>query len=230
MTLLKGIVACLVLANVGFYLWQRGFGGPTEPAGGAPVAEPPPTATLQLVPDPAAGADPGGPSREAVGLPDNAKRCLSVGPFRDVAEAARAATTLRGSGYEPRQRVAEGDMPTGVWVYLPMPQSRSVADEMLAKLKSSGVSDALEMPGPNNGAVISLGVYGDVKRAQFRIGQAQAAGFNPALADRKRNGNAYWVDVDLKPTDSPINAADFKSESGRIMRLEVKACPVGAAP
>ncbi len=78
----------------------------------------------------------------------NVKRCISVGPFRDVAEAARAAGTLRGGGYDPRQRVADGDVWAGVWVYLPLPASQTAADQVLAKLKAGGIDDALQMPGP----------------------------------------------------------------------------------
>jgi hypothetical protein len=168
----------------------------------------------------------------AVGLLTNVKRCISVGPFRDVSEAAHAATTLRGGGYDPRQRVADGDVWAGVWVYLPLPPTRAVGDQMLAKLKAGGIDDALEMPGPNEGSVISLGLYSETKRAQARVAQAQSMGFNPAIADRKRTGNVYWIDIDLKPTDSLLNPADLQGEAGRIVRLEVKSCPsaAGASP
>jgi len=158
------------------------------------------------------------------------KRCISVGPFRDVSEAARAATTLRGGGYDPRQRVADGDVWAGVWVYLPLPATQAAGDQMLAKLKAGGIDDALEMPGPNEGSVISLGLYSEPKRAQARVAQAQALGFNPGLADRKRTGDVYWIDIDLKPTDSLLNPADLQGEAGRIVRLEVKGCPVAGVP
>jgi hypothetical protein len=160
------------------------------------------------------------------------KRCISVGPFRDVSEAAHAATTLRGGGYDPRQRVADGEVWAGVWVYLPLPASRAAGEQALAKLKAGGIDDALEMPGPSEGSVISLGLYSETKRAQARVAQAQALGFNPGIADRKRTGNVYWIDIDLKPTDSLLNPADLQAESGRIVRLEVKGCPAvaGAAP
>ncbi len=82
-------------------------------------------------------------------------------------------------------------------------------------------------PGPNEGSVISLGLYSEPKRAQARVAQAQALGFNPGIADRKRTGNVYWIDIDLKPTDSLLNPSDLQGESGRIVRLEVKGCPVG---
>ena len=285
MTLLKSIVVCLVLANVGYFLWSRGIAGTAE----APV-QAAPAATLKLASESPRGvnAEAGGAavgtgavgglsgstaagSAEAGGLPGgtaaaglsggtatggasgnaasggglsvtgadakaalltNVKRCISVGPFRDVSEAAHAATTLRGGGYDPRQRVADGDVWAGVWVYLPLPPTKAAGDQMLAKLKAAGIDDALEMPGPNESSVISLGLYGETKRAQTRVAQVQALGFNPGIADRKRSGNVYWIDIDLKPTDSLLNPADLQGDSGRIVRLEVKACPpaAGSAP
>jgi hypothetical protein len=257
LTLLKSIVVCLVLANVGYFLWTRGIATAPE----APVLAKPP-ATLKLASESpevarAAGVDAiaGGGAASAggsgiavssggtdvpradaalssgVGLLTNVKRCISVGPFRDVSEAARAATTLRGGGYDPRQRVADGDVWAGVWVYVQLPTSRASSEQILAKLKAGGIDDALEMPGPNEGSVISLGLYSEPKRAQARVAQVQALGFNPGLADRKRIGNVYWIDIDLKPTDSLLNPADLQGETGRIVRLEVKGCPAsGASP
>ena len=244
MTLLKTIVVCLVLANVGYFLWAGGIAKSPEPASSVT-----PATSLKLASEspesaraPAAGAGSGAaaPSPTAAAahaesggeLLTNVKRCISVGPFRDVSEAALAATTLRGGGYDPRQRVADGDVWAGVWVYLPLPPSRAGLDSILAKLKSAGIDDALEMPGPNEGSVVSLGLYSEPKRAQARVAQVQALGFNPGLADRKRTGNVYWIDIDLKPTDSLLNPADLQGESGRIVRLEVKGCPSdsGASP
>jgi hypothetical protein len=244
LTLLKALVVCLVLANVCYFLWEHGIAKAPEA-----VVAPPPPGTLKLAsesPDAvrsestAAGSGATGvasavPSAPAAldgardgansGLLTNVKRCISVGPFRDVSEAAHAASTLRGGGYDPRQRVADGEVWAGVWVYLPLPAVRSVADQTLAKLKAGGIDDALEMPGPNEGSVISLGLYSEPKRAQSRVAQAQALGFNPGIADRKRNGNVYWIDIDLKPTDGLLNPSDLQGESGRIVRLEVKGCP-----
>jgi len=241
-TFLKSIVVCLALANVGYFLWAKGIGKTQD--GAVPAA-----ATLKLAsesaetPRPAdrvdeaaaviAGSSGGSESvqgaHDDAGLLTNVKRCISVGPFRDVAEAAHAASTLRSGGYDPRQRVAEGDVWAGVWVYLPLPATRSASDQLLAKLKAGGIEDALEMPGPNDGSVISLGLYSEPKRAQARVAQAQALGFNPGIADRKRTGNVYWIDIDLKPTDSVLKPSDLQGETGRIVRLEVKGCPADGA-
>ncbi|MGC1387581.1 MAG: hypothetical protein WA807_06190, partial [Steroidobacteraceae bacterium] len=213
MMVLKSIVLCLVLANAGYFLWVRGM---TKSSEGQVAATVP--ATLKLASEAAglgrtgggSGAD-GDAGSEGVarddasgGLLTNVKRCISVGPFRDVSEAARAASTLRSGGYDPRQRVADGDVWAGVWVYIPAPATRAAGDQVMAKLKAGGIEDALEMPGPNDGSVISLGLFSEPKRAQARVAQAQSLGFNPGIADRKRTGNVYWVDIDLKPTDSVL--------------------------
>ncbi len=253
MTVMKGIVLCLALANVGYFLWVRGMTKSQD----AQVAETT-AATLKLASEAAARAPAGGGGivgasggtdrgsgvsgaadgegaahgDASAGLLTNVKRCISVGPFRDVAEAARAASTLRSGGYDPRQRVADGEVWAGVWVYIPAPATRTASDQVLAKLKAGGIEDALEMPGPNDGSVISLGLFSEPKRAQTRVAQAQSLGFNPGIADRKRTGNVYWVDIDLKPTDSVLKPSDFQGETGRIVRLEVKGCPAagGAQP
>jgi hypothetical protein len=241
LTLLKTLVVSLVLANVCYFLWEHGIAKKPEP-----VVAPAPLGTLKLASESpeavrteSSGSGAGAPAaagsapvasdgtREGsgAGLLTNVKRCISVGPFRDVSEAAHAASTLRGGGYDPRQRVAEGEVWAGVWVYLPLPAARPAAEQALAKLKAGGIDDALEMPGPNEGSVISLGLYSEPKRAQSRVAQVQALGFNPGIADRKRTGNVYWIDIDLKSTDGLLNPSDLQGESGRIVRLEVKGCP-----
>ena len=239
MSILKGIVVCLLLANIGYYLYERGIARSNDIVSAAPKA------SLKLASEAPAEANaasdaasgPSGnvqgaapaPQRDDPSLITNGKRCISVGPFRDVSEAAHAASTLRGGGYDPRQRVAEGEVWAGVWVYLPLPASKAAADQILEKLKAGGVDDALEMPGPNDTPVISLGLFSEPKRAQARVAQAQAMQINPSIADRKRNGNVYWIDIDLKPTDSLLNPSDLQGEAGRIVRLEIKACPSGGA-
>jgi hypothetical protein len=262
LTGLKGLVLCLLLANMGYFLWARGIDTPSQapaqaglgslklatevaPANLGAASSPVP-AGAAAANDGSAASNPIAANSEAsansaltggaadTAAPDagtllaNVQRCISVGPFRDVAEAAHAATTLRGGGYDPRQRVADGDVWAGVWVYLPLPSSRAAGDQILAKLKAGGIDDALEMPGPIDGSVISLGLYSEPKRAQARVAQAQALGFNPGVADRKRTGNVSWIDIDLKPTDSLMNPADLQGESGRIVRLEVRACPAAS--
>ncbi len=237
----KAGVFALLLVNAVYFLWNRGFAGPRTALPSAPPATSlqfapaaPPAAAAGAAAPPAGGVGGGAAAAAAAAVHNGApsalltdvKRCITIGPFPDVAEAAHAAATLRGGGYEPRQRVMEGEVWSGVWVYLPLPATAAAADQMRAKLKSGGIDDALEMPGPNDKPVISLGLFSEARRAQARVAQAQALGLNPGIADRKRSGDVYWVDIDLKPTDSIVNPSDLEGETGRIVRLEVKGCPI----
>ncbi len=244
MTFLKGAVLALVLANIGYFLWSwniAGQGSTVEPAAAPrirlaseagvvphePVGEPQGVEGSAGVArgEPPTLAAGGAPDDQSAALLSNVKRCVTVGPFRDVGEAVRAATSLRAAGYAPRQRVAEGEVPAGVWVYLPRPAEQLAAEQLLARLKKAGMDDALEMPGPDEAPVISLGLFGEPRRAQARVAAAKGLGLSPVVADRKRSANVFWVDVDLKSTDGMLSAADLPGGVGnRIMRLEVKGC------
>ena len=255
MTLLKSIVAALVLANVAYFLWARGIAATPDAVIATPslmlASEAPGVVTRggqaqAVLTQPDAVAPPGegasgeaaappadsvinGGETTAVAPPEKPRRCASVGPFREVSEAARVAGTLRMSGYDPRQRVADGEVWAGVWVYVPLSAAPAAAEQTLEKLKAGGIDDAMEMPGPNDTSVISLGLFSEQKRAQARVAQAQALALEPAVMDRKRNGSVYWIDIDLKPTQVALNPADLQGEAGHIVRLEVRTCAAAGA-
>ena len=159
----------------------------------------------------------------------DASRCVTIGPFRDLPETTQASATLREANYEPRTRVAEGDVWAGLWVYLDDLPSRDEAQRAMTLLKRRGISDAYIMPSADQTNDISLGVFSEPARAQRRAEEIRALGFTPTIADRTRRGPVYWIDISLKSTDGFINPADLQSESGRIVRLEVLTCPETAA-
>lgn len=242
MRVLRGLVLSLVLANVLYYLWARGV-APQPPVPG-PASVP----RLRLAseasqpsaerPSPAAASAASAvstastanstvsvASAASVAMVSAARRCLSIGPFLDAAEAVRAAATLRSGGYRPRQRVVTGDVWSDVWVYLPLPASAPALARMRSKLKSAGIEDVLQMPGPKGTSVLSLGLFSEPDRADAQIKRVRSLGFEPRVADRQRSGDVYWVDVDLKPKDPNLNAADIDPGRARIVRLQVVTCP-----
>src|ERR1700736_1162741 len=44
------------------------------------------------------------------------KRCMSVGPFNNLAQETRAASVLQQRGLAPRERTELGDVSDGYWV------------------------------------------------------------------------------------------------------------------
>jgi hypothetical protein len=250
---MKGIFLALVLANVLTFAWTQWHSSEATPAAPAisvptlqlaseapgsstgapgpasePGTTPAPTEDVQLTDQPTdadttvAAITPNAVTGEPGG---EGARCVSIGPFRDLPETTQASATLREANYDPRTRVAEGDVWAGLWVYLDDLPSRDEAQRAMTMLKRRGISDAYIMPSADQTNDISLGVFSEPARAQRRAEEIRALGFTPTIADRTRRGPVYWIDINLKSSDGAINPADLQSESGRIVRLEVVACP-----
>jgi hypothetical protein len=255
---MKAVFLALVLANVLTFAWTEWHSSEARPTGvpAAPVptlqlasevqglaapesptndAEPDAATTEAPVPETEAPADTNNTvaaviPQATVGEPvGDAARCVSIGPFRDLGETTQASATLREASYEPRTRVAEGDIWAGLWVYLDDLPSRGEAQRAMTLLKRRGISDAYIMPSADQTNDISLGVFSEPARAQRRAEEIRSLGFTPTIADRTRRGPVYWIDINLKATDGFISPADLQSESGRIVRLEVLPCPATGA-
>ncbi len=190
---------------------------PAVPPPGDAVAEdadsPGQTRDEQISPDLASEPDPVLP----------AQRCVSVGPFRELAQAAAAASGLRTAGHATSQRVAEGDIWVGYWVYLDGIPTVAEANEVLARVREGGVSDSYVIPGTETGSIVSVGVFSEISRAGRRREELRALGLEPEIADRTQRATVYWVDVNLRP-DEPLDF-DALQAPGRIIRLEQRACP-----
>lgn len=149
-------------------------------------------------------------------------RCVSVGPFLDLAQATTASAKLRASGYKPSQRAGEGDVWVGYWVYLDAIPSREEANRMLSLLHDNGVGDAYAIQG-DDGRRISLGVFTEIARAGRLRDQVRALGLEPKVVDRTRREDVFWIDLELGTGQQ----VDFEAlqTPGRITRLEQRPCP-----
>lgn len=227
---MRGLVAVLVLANAAFLAWSqwisRPAGRPATPVMTAPrlvLASEAPAAP----PLPAVRTDPG-------------VSCLSLGPFLDLTETARASTALREAGLEPRQRATDGAVWAGYWVSLPGIADADDAERIVERLRQFGVGDAYVMPPDDDGdrgPVISLGLFTEQQRALRRVDEVRALGYQPAVSERRRSGTVYWIDVDVTAGRQLPDTASLEGGAGRIFRLEIKPCdeagqssePVGSA-
>ncbi len=124
-------------------------------------------------------------------------RCVSVGPFLDLAEATVAASTLRSGGLEPRQRLAESQVLAGYWVHLPAYPSRAAAISAVEGLRENGVTDIYIEPSGEQRNAVSLGIFSDRARAESHASNIRAIDFGAVVSERFRPAQAYWVDVDL---------------------------------
>jgi hypothetical protein len=215
---MRAIFALLVLANIGWFAWTHWVERPVDEAAPARVAAP------QLVlareaPETETAARP--PVRPA----DN---CLSLGPFGDLTDAARASTLLRDKGLQPRQRAGEGVVWKGYWVSLERVPDRPSAEAIIERLRRFGIGDAYLMPDQGRQITISLGLFTERQRALRRMDEVKALGFEPLMAERERSGTLYWIDVDVEAPAKLPDAALLDGDGGRILRLEIQPCD-GAA-
>lgn len=203
----------------------------TPPASAAPpasarTAKSAPAAT-SVPPPPAAS-----PTRDASSAAPPARdgaaatRCTSVGPFRDLAQAATAAGTLRTSGYQPTQRVADGDIWIGYWIYIDAIPTVAEANAILAKVRGQGIVESYVIPNSDSGNLVSLGVFGEIGNVTRRREQVRALGYDPKVVDRTQRGTVYWVDVVLT-ADQSLDLDKLRTP-GRIQRLEQRPCEAPA--
>lgn len=154
--------------------------------------------------------------------------CTSVGPFAEAAEAAAAGAALQAAGFKPRQRVVQGEVWVGYWVSVQHLASREDTGRALKLLTDKDINDVYVIPGTEGQSALSLGVFSDRQRAQRRVEEVRALGLEPSIGDRKRAGVVHWIDVDQPEPVQPVDTSLFQSDPGKIMRLELRACPTGA--
>ena len=206
-------------------------GGVTEGAPAQPPAEAAADAAASAEPAvvaPAAGGEE--VAAAADGASETEARFTSVGPFRELPQAAAATATLRGAGYQPQQRVAEGEVWSGYWVYIPAIPTEIEANETLKKVREgvreARIPDAYVIRNSDSGNLVSLGVFSEISGVSRLRDEVRALGFEPQVVDRMNRATVYWIDIAL----ATGQALDFDSlqPPGRIIRLEQRACD--AAP
>jgi hypothetical protein len=225
---MRNIFLALVLANLAYAAWHAWFASPPRvvpaPPAEAPgitlVSELPADVVEQVAPSVAAAAPP--PPAAAAAELATATRCISVGPFRELGQGATAAQSLRAAGYQPTQRVAEGDIWIGYWVYIEAIPTEAQANDILSKVRATGVTDSYVIPNSDSGNLVSLGVFSEISGVMRRREEMRKLGFEPTVVDRTQRARVYWVDVVLRP-DQTLDLEALQTP-GRIIRLEQRAC------
>ena len=191
-----------------------------------PAADAAPDFVSNAEPDPAAPAGDELAATTEVVPAESAARCTSVGPFRELSQAAAAAATLRNAGYQPLQRVVDGEVWSGYWVYIPAIPTEQEANETLAKvregIREARIPDAYVIRNSDSGNLVSLGVFSEITGISRLRDEVRALGFEPQVVDRTSRATVYWIDIALEPEQT----LDFEAlrPPGRIIRLDQRAC------
>src|SRR6202044_2735330 len=143
-----------------------------------------PTALTAAVPQVASA--PG--EAAAATLTPQAKRCVSVGPFNDLAQVTHAGSLLQERGFTPQQRNEEGDVRDGYWVYVAGIKSAADETRVLRTLQDAGISDAHAMASADDGRRVSVGLFTERPRAERRARVVEHLGFSPDIVERRKPG------------------------------------------
>jgi hypothetical protein len=228
----------LLVANLLFLAWAKWIDAPRDVGAqdalshlprlqlvGEPPGAKPAAANLPPAPVPA----PAVAEKVDLHVPETRQTCTSVGPFNDIAHAARAAGLLTQRGFQLKQRAEEGEAIEGYWVYVGGLQTDDEVGKVVERLDKSGFTDAHVMKNYSTNRRISVGMFSTRERAEKRAAAVKAMGLEPEVGERKFPGTVYWVDVVLASTAQKPPAEYLFADIGHA-RVAVQPCPAGLLP
>jgi cell division septation protein DedD len=249
----RAVFLVLLSANLLFLAWARWIDSPRDAGARDASARLP---RLQLVTESRPGAKPtsaivnlASPSRATSATSqlaistlsmaektsfrttDPAQTCTSVGPFNDIASAARAAGVLTQRGFHLQQRAEEGDTIEGYWVFVGGMESDEDVAQIVGRLEKSGFTDAHIMKNYSTNRRVSVGMFSTRERAEKRASAVRNLGLQPEIGERKFPGTVYWVDVTLKrgPGSKQLPPEYSFADIGHA-KVGMQPCPAGLRP
>ena len=216
----------LILANVLYYMWDK-FATEPDQTGIAVVEEsqlgPPLEISLSSVLEAATSvgaALSSGTSSDFAAVVG--RSCVSIS-FRKTGEADSALTAYQDEGMRASRRNSAGQVFIGHWVQIREIPSREVGDGMIETLRVGGISDVFLME--EDGVFkISLGLFGDIERAERIELQARSLDLPADITSRMQEAAIYYVDLALLPGRGAGAMIEQYGED-RILLRDNATCP-----
>ena len=225
---MRNLLLILLLANILYFMWGMLSKEETQP-GVALVEEsdlgPPINVTADrdgdVVASVGAVLGSGEPSALAAVV---GRACVTIGPFRENTDADSAVLVYTSEGMSTALRETRAQIFVGHWVQIRNVANDAEANEMLAKLQAGGLSDAYLVRTDDEGLKISLGLFGDLDRAEKIELEARSLDLNPEISPRTRESDVYFVDIALPPGKG-AGAIIEKYGEDRVLLRDQATCP-----
>lgn len=225
---MRNLLLLLVLANVLYFIWEL-FAEETPEVGVAVVNEsdlgPPLAVSRNTVAQAAtsigAVLGAGKPSALAAVV---GRSCVTVGPFRTNADANGALKNYERAGMRTGLRTTRGQVFVGHWVQIRNIPDRATGHKMLAKLEEGGLGEAYMVPDEGEGLKISLGLFGEMSRAERIELQAKSLGLPAEMTPRMRETTVFFVDIALPPGKG-AGAMIEKYGEEKVLLRDAASCP-----
>jgi len=228
---MRNLLLLLLLANILYFLWGF-FVEEQQETGVAVVNESdlgPPLAVSQTTIAEAAtsvGAvlGSGKPSDLAAVV---GRSCVTVGPFKANSEADSALAEYEREGMRASIRTTQGQVFVGHWVQIREIPDRETGNVMLQKLKTGGLGDAYLVESEDEGLKISLGLFGEMSRAERIELQAKSLDLPADITPRTRETTVFFVDIGLPPGKG-AGAIIEKYGEEKVLLRSAATCPRGS--
>jgi len=225
---MKNILLALLLANILYFMW--GAFTEKEPQPGVDFIQ-----ESDLGPSLDVTADRDAESVASVGAVLGSgdpsamqavvgRTCVTVGPFTVNTDADTAVLEYSSDGMQATQRSARGQIFVGHWVQIRNVKDDAEANTMLATLAGGGLSDAYLVRTEDEGLKISLGLFGDIERAEKIELQARSLELPAEISPRMRDGDVFFVDIGLPPGKG-AGAIVEKYGDDRVQLRDAATCP-----
>jgi hypothetical protein len=225
---MKNILLALLLANILYLMWGMFTEDESQP-GVAFVAE------SDLGPPLEATASQDGGAMASVGAVLGSgepsaleavvgRSCVSIGPFKNSDDADSAVLESSNAGMKALLRATRGEIFVGHWVQIRNVADDAVAKEMLDQLSAGGLNDAYLVRTDDEGLKISLGLFGDLERAEKIELQARSLDLPAEISPRTREGDIFYVDIGLPPGKG-AGAIVEKYGQDRVLLRDAATCP-----
>lgn len=224
---MRNILLALLLANILYLLWGMFHSDSKEP--GVEIVNEsdlgPPLSVAQV-----SRADVVESIGAVLGSGDegalkalSGRSCVTIGPLRkDDADVAQ--TFYVSEGMRVSQRSMQGQIFVGHWVQIRDVPDRAAGNEMIEKLRDGGLSDAYIVETEDEGMKISIGLFGEIERAERIELQADSLGLAAEISPRMVDGMIYYVDIGLPPGKGAGEMVERYGEE-QVQLQEAATCP-----
>jgi hypothetical protein len=225
---MKNLLLLLLLANILYFIWGLFVDEPAE-TGVAVVNEAdlgPPldiskTKIAEAATSVGAVLGAGKPSDLAAVL---GRSCVTLGPFTTATLANGALAEYEDQGMRASLRTTQGQIFVGHWVQIRNIDNRDVGNAMLVKLREGGLGDAYLVDTNDEGLKISLGLFGEMSRAERVELQAKSLDLPADITPRMREGTVFFVDIGLPPGKGAGDMIEKYGED-RVLLRDAATCP-----
>ncbi len=217
----------LVLANVLYFLWDRFVAEPDQ-SGVAIIEESQLGPTLAVSKTTVAQAAASVGAVLGSGKPSDlaaivGRSCVSIF-FRTISDAAGAMSAYENEGVRASLRSIQGQVFVGNWVLIRKIPDRETGNAMITRLQAGGITDSYLDDDDDETFLISLGLFGEMPRAERIELQAKSLDLPAEIIPRMRNATIFYVDIGLPPGKG-AGAMIEKYGEERVLLRDQATCP-----